>query len=57
MMFKVPSLRLVSRTQPYFHDGSVPTMAKAIELMGWHQLGKKLSSREVAEIETFLKAL
>lgn len=57
LMFKVPSLRLVSRTHPYFHDGSVPTMAKAIELMGWHQLGKKLSSSDVAEIETFLKTL
>lgn len=57
MMFKVPSLRLVSRTKPYFHDGSVPSMSKAIELMGWHQLGKKLSTTEVAEIETFLKAL
>lgn len=57
MMFKVPSLRLVSRTKPYFHDGTVPTLTQAIELMGWHQLGKKLSATDVAEIETFLKAL
>lgn len=57
LMFKVPSLRLVSRTQPYFHDGTVPTLSRAIELMGWHQLGKKLTKTDVAEIETFLKAL
>jgi len=57
LMFKVPSLRLAARTKPYFHDGSVPTLSKAIELMGWHQLGKKLSNQDVAEIETFLKAL
>jgi cytochrome c peroxidase len=57
MMFKVPSLRLVAATHPYFHDGSVKTLNEAITLMGWHQIGKKLSDAEIASIATFLKAL
>ncbi|MBK7577612.1 MAG: c-type cytochrome [Ignavibacteria bacterium] len=57
LMFKVPSLRLISKTHPYFHDGSVPTLSRAIELMGWHQLGKKLTADDIASIEAFLKAL
>lgn len=57
LMFKVPSLRNVAATAPYFHDGSVKTLKEAITLMAWHQIGKKLKDAEVASIETFLKAL
>lgn len=57
LMFKVPSLRNVAETVPYFHDGSVPTLGQAISLMGWHQIGKKLTDAEVSSIQTFLKAL
>lgn len=57
LMFKVPSLRNVAVTWPYFHDGTVGTLKEAIRLMGWHQIGKKLSDKEVASIEIFLKAL
>jgi cytochrome c peroxidase len=57
LMFKVPSLRNVAATWPYFHDGTVGTLKEAIRLMGWHQIGQKLSDKEVASIEIFLKAL
>lgn len=57
MMFKVPSLRNVEKTAPYFHDGSVATLEEAIKLMGHHQLGKDLSKAEITSIATFLKAL
>jgi cytochrome c peroxidase len=56
-MFKVPSLRNVDKTGPYFHDGSVATLEEAVMKMGKHQLGKDLAPPEVASIVTFLKAL
>jgi cytochrome c peroxidase len=57
MMFKVPSLRNVVKTGPYFHDGSAPTLAGAVEAMARHQLGIELTADEVASIVTFLGAL
>lgn len=56
-VFKVPSLRNVEKTAPYFHDGSVPTLEEAVRLMGRHQLGKELSDADVRSIVTFLKTL
>lgn len=56
-MFKVPSLRNIAETGPWFHHGKVATLTEAIQLMGSHQLGKDLSADEVAKIETFLGAL
>ncbi|MCB9765138.1 MAG: cytochrome-c peroxidase [Alphaproteobacteria bacterium] len=55
--FKVPSLRNIEKTGPYFHDGSVATLPEAIRLMGAHQLGQDLSDEKVASIEAFLKSL
>ncbi len=55
--FKVPSLRNITKTGPYFHDGSVNTLEDAVKKMAWHQLGKELSDIEVAEIVTFLGSL
>lgn len=55
--FKVPSLRNIEKTGPWFHDGSVTTLAQAIDLMAWHQLGKKLEPADVQSIETFLASL
>ena len=57
MVFKVPSLRNVEKTAPYFHDGSVKTLPEAVKLMGRHQLGKELSDADVSAIVTFLGAL
>lgn len=56
-VFKVPSLRNVTKTGPYFHDGSVETIEEAVKLMAYHQLGKELTSDEVTSIVTFLKTL
>jgi cytochrome c peroxidase len=55
--FKVPSLRNVEKTGPYFHDGSVATLPEAVRRMGWHQLGKELSDEDVTSIVTFLASL
>ncbi len=55
--FKVPSLRNVAKTAPYFHDGKVKSLGEAISLMGKHQLGLDLSKDDVASIATFLEAL
>jgi cytochrome c peroxidase len=56
-VFKVPSLRNVAMTPPYFHDGSVATLSQAVRIMAKVQLGKILSDREVAEIVAFLDSL
>lgn len=57
MMFKVPSLRNIRKTAPYFHDGSVATLEEAIKRMGQHQLGKELSDADISSIATFLDTL
>ncbi len=55
--FKVPTLRNVEMTYPYFHDGEAETLTEAVDLMGRLQLGKKFSSRENNQIVAFLKTL
>jgi cytochrome c peroxidase len=55
--FKVPSLRNAVSTGPYFHDGSVDRLDDAVKKMAWHQLGKELTSDEIASIVAFLGAL
>jgi cytochrome c peroxidase len=56
-VFKVPSLRNVEKTGPYFHDGGTATLEQAIKDMGEYQLGKRLADKQVKEIADFLKAL
>lgn len=55
--FKVPSLRNIERTYPYFHDGSVWDLKKAIAIMGEAQLDKKFNDTEINDIHAFLKSL
>jgi cytochrome c peroxidase len=55
--FKVPGLRNIEKTGPYFHDGKVKTLKEAITLMAYHQLGERLKPNEVSDIEQFLKSL
>jgi cytochrome c peroxidase len=57
MMFKVPTLRNVAKTAPYFHDGSVATLPEAVRMMGKHQLGLELSEQETTAIVTWLGSL
>ncbi len=57
LTFKVPSLRNIAKTGPYFHDGATVALADAVRLMARHQLGKELADDEVKRIVTFLEAL
>jgi cytochrome c peroxidase len=57
MLFKVPSLRNVAKTGPYFHDGSAATLEEAIEMMARHQIGEELSASDVKSIASWLGAL
>jgi len=57
MMFKVPSLRNVAKTGPYFHDGSVADLGEAVKMMAEHQLAKELSKEQIDSIVAFLGSL
>ncbi|KAB2654743.1 MAG: cytochrome-c peroxidase, partial [Verrucomicrobia bacterium] len=57
LLFKVPSLRNIAVTAPYFHDGSQATLHDTVRKMGWLQLGLKLEPAQVESIATFLGAL
>jgi cytochrome c peroxidase len=57
MVFKVPSLRNVAKTAPYFHNGKVRTLEEAVSYMAEYQLGRKLADSEVQSIVTWLKSL
>jgi cytochrome c peroxidase len=57
MMFKVPSLRNVARTGPYFHDGSARTLEEAVRLMGTYQAGEALTDADVSSVVAFLGSL
>jgi cytochrome c peroxidase len=56
-VFKVPSLRNIALTAPYFHDGQAETLADAVKQMTWLQLGEQLDEGQVASIATFLGSL
>jgi len=56
-VFRVPSLRNVAMTAPYFHDGSVAALPDAVKVMARVQLGTKLSDPEVNDIVAFLESL
>src|SRR5476651_1027229 len=53
-VFKVPSLRNVTRSAPYFHDGSAATLEQAIDVMFKFQLGRNGSKQDKADIIQFL---
>ncbi len=57
LVFKVPTLRNVELTYPYFHDGAVATLEEAVETMGRLELGIKFTAEETAKIVAFLKTL
>jgi len=56
-IFKVPSLRNVEKTGPYFHDGSVASLDSAVKIMGRVQLGKPIDDEDTQNIVAFLKSL
>ena len=56
-VLRVPSLRNVAVTPPYFHDGSAATLEDAVRAMGRAQLNRNLSDSQVSDIAAFLKTL
>lgn len=56
-VFKVPTLRNIAKTSPYFSDGSIKTLHEAVTLMGRHQLGVDLKEGEIEAIIAFLNSL
>ncbi|UNU72806.1 cytochrome-c peroxidase [Moraxella nasovis] len=57
MLFKVPTLRNIELTYPYFHDGQVNSLEEAVRIMGKIQLNKEFTNEETADIVAFLKTL
>jgi cytochrome c peroxidase len=56
-VFRVPSLRNVAVTAPYFHDGRAESLAQAVEVMAIYQLGRQLPREDIDSIVAFLKTL
>lgn len=56
-LFKVPTLRNVEQTAPYFHDGTRATLADAVQAMGHYQLGRDLTETETNDVVAFLRTL
>ena len=56
-VFKVPSLRNLALTAPYFHDGSATTIPQAVEVMAQYQLGRAIQPDQLREICRFLDSL
>jgi len=55
--FKVPSLRNIALTAPYFHDGSAETLEEAVRTMARYQLGRLMSDHDLIRIVAFLRTL
>lgn len=56
-LFRVPILRNVTKTSPYFHNGAVPKIREAVNIMGIHQVGRHLTPNQIDEIVEFLRSL
>jgi cytochrome c peroxidase len=56
-VFKVPSLRNIAMTGPYFHTGNVPALDRAVEIMSEYQTGRPISKQDVESIVVWLRAL
>jgi cytochrome c peroxidase len=57
VLVRVPSLRNIATTPPYFHDGSTPTLSEAVKTMGSAQLDRELTDQQIASIVAFLNTL
>jgi cytochrome c peroxidase len=57
VLLRVPSLRNVATTAPYFHDGSAATLPEAVRVMGFAQLDRVLTDQQIAGIVAFLNTL
>lgn len=57
MVFRVPSLRNVAETGPWFHDGAFDRLEAAVQAMAYHQRGKEMPDADARDIVAFLKSL
>jgi cytochrome c peroxidase len=57
LLFRVPILRNISKTAPYFHNGSVDKLEEAVRIMSKYQLGREFSKDEISDVVAFLKTL
>ena len=57
VLLRVPSLRNVATTAPYFHDGSASTLSEAVKAMGIAQLDRELTDQQISAIVAFLNTL
>jgi cytochrome c peroxidase len=57
MIFKVPSLKNIGATAPYFHDGSTTSLETAIQLMGHHELGIELPKDEINAMAAWMRSM
>ena len=55
--FKVPGLRNIALTAPYFHDGTKKTLEEAVQAMALYEVGVKLSDKETSDMVKFLNTL
>lgn len=56
-LFRVPSLRNVAKTSPYFHNGGVAKLREAVNVMARYQLGRHLKQEQIDELVAFLQTL
>ncbi len=56
-IFRVPILRNITKTSPYFHNGAIKEIEKVVDIMGKHQLGINFTKEQIEEIVEFLKTL
>jgi len=57
LKFKVPTLRNITRTAPYFHNGAVEKLEEVVRMMSKYQLGDEFSKEQIADVVAFLKTL
>jgi cytochrome c peroxidase len=57
LKFRVPILRNITKTAPYFHNGSVDTLEEAVRIMSKYQLGNEFSKKDISDVVAFLKTL
>ena len=56
-VFKVPGLRNIAVTAPYFHDASASTLEEAVAVMGSYQLGRELDNEDIRSLSAFLRTM
>jgi cytochrome c peroxidase len=56
-VFRVPGLRNIAKTYPYFHDGTIQDLDRAMNIMAHYQLGRTLPAEEISHLRAFMESL